>query len=64
MKIRYGAWVDLPGISTKEVAQIREAKFDSHSLYLFTVNYNNDKKKEDGLKSRPLIFCVVIEITC
>jgi hypothetical protein len=44
MKIRYGAWVDLPGISTKEVAQIREVKFDSNSLYLFTVNYNNDKR--------------------
>ena len=50
MKIRYGAWVDLPGISTKEVAQIREAKFDSHSLYLFTVNYNNDKRAlEDSM---------------
>ena len=50
MKIRYGAWVDLPGISTKEVAQIREAKFDSHSLYLFTVNYNNDKRAlEDAM---------------
>ena len=32
--------------------------------FYWTVNYNNDKKKEDGLKSRPLIFCVVIEITC
>lgn len=50
MKIRYGAWVDLPGISTKEVAQIREAKWDSHSLYLFTVNYNNDKRAlEDAM---------------
>ena len=50
MKIRYGAWVDLPGISTKEVAQIREARIDSHSLYLFTVNYNNDKRAlEDAM---------------
>ena len=50
MKIRYGAWVDLPGISTKEVAQIREAKFDANSLYLFTVNYNNDKRAlEDSM---------------
>ena len=50
MKIRYGAWVDLPGISTKEVAQIREVKFDSNSLYLFTVNYNNDKRAlEDSM---------------
>ena len=50
MKIRYGAWVDLPGITTKEVAQIREARFDSTSLYLFTVNYNNDKRAlEDAM---------------
>lgn len=50
MKIRYGAWVDLPGISTKEVAQIREVKFDSNSVYLFTVNYNNDKRAlEDAM---------------
>ncbi len=50
MKIRYGAWVDLPGISTKEVAQIREVKLDSDSLYLFTVNYNNDKRAlEDSM---------------
>ena len=50
MKIRYGAWVDLPGTSTKEVAQIREAKFDANSLYLFTVNYNNDKRAlEDSM---------------
>ncbi len=44
MKIRYGAWVELPGTSTREVAQIREVKYDSHSLYLFTVSYNNDKR--------------------
>ena len=50
MKIRYGAWVELPGISTKEVAQIREVKYDSSSLYLFTVNYNNDKRAlEDAM---------------
>ena len=50
MKIRYGAWVELPGISTKEVAQIREVKYDSYSLYLFTVNYNNDKRAlEDAM---------------
>ena len=44
MKIRYGAWVDLPGISTREVAQIREARYDKNGLYLFTVSYNNDKR--------------------
>ena len=44
MKIRYGAWVDLPETSTREVAQIREAKYDANSLYLFTVSYNNDKR--------------------
>ena len=44
MKIRYGAWVDLPGTSTKEVAQIREARYDEKGLYLFTVSYNNDKR--------------------
>ncbi len=44
MKIRYGAWVDLPGTSTREVSQIREARYDEYSLYLFTVNYNNDKR--------------------
>lgn len=50
MKIRYGAWVDLPGISTKEVAQIREVKYDPYQLYLFTVNYNNDKRAlEDSM---------------
>ena len=50
MKIRYGAWVDLPGISTKEVAQIREIKYDPYQLYLFTVNYNNDKRAlEDSM---------------
>ena len=44
MKIRYGAWVDLPGTSTREVAQIREARYDKNGLYLFTVSYNNDKR--------------------
>ena len=44
MKIKYGAWVDLPGISTREVAQIREARYDKNGLYLFTVSYNNDKR--------------------
>ena len=50
MKTRYGAWINLPGISTKEVAQIREVRLDSNSLYLFTVNYNNDKRAlEDSM---------------
>ena len=30
MKTRYGAWINLPGISTKEVAQIREVRLDSN----------------------------------
>ena len=50
MKTRYGAWINLPGISTKEVAQIREVRLDSNSLYLFTVDYNNDKRAlEDSM---------------
>ena len=48
MKIRCGAWVDLPGTSTTEVAQIREARYDKDSLYLFTVNYNENKRSLEG----------------
>ena len=48
MKIRCGAWVDLPDTSTTEVAQIREARYDKSSLYLFTVNYNENKRSLEG----------------
>ena len=44
MKIRYGAWVDLPNTWTREVAQIREAKYDNNGLYLFTVSYNENRR--------------------
>ncbi|MBQ8392425.1 MAG: alpha-xylosidase [Clostridia bacterium] len=50
MKRRYGAWIDLPGVSTIEVAQIREARYDENHLYLYTVNYNQDKRAlEDSM---------------
>ena len=47
MKRRFGAWIDLPGVSTSEVAQIREVRYDTNSLYLYTVNYNHDKRALD-----------------
>jgi len=47
MKIRYGAWINLPNTYTTEVAQIREVRYDKSSLYLYTVGYNNDKRALD-----------------
>ena len=52
MKFTKGYWMNLPGVETADVCQIREARLDrspdGDSLYLYAVCYNHDARAMGG----------------
>ena len=48
MKFTKGYWMNRPGVDATDTVQIREARFDGASLYLYAVNYGHDSRAMGG----------------
>ncbi len=48
MKFTKGYWMNRPGVEASDTVQIREARFDGASLYLYAVNYGYDSRAMGG----------------
>ena len=48
MKFTKGYWMNRPGVEASDTVQIREARFDGTSLYLYAVNYGYDNRAMGG----------------
>ena len=48
MKFTKGYWMNRPGVEASDTVQIREARFDGASLYLYAVNYGYDNRAMGG----------------
>ena len=48
MKFTKGYWMNRPGVEASDTVQIREARFDGASLYLYAVNYGHDSRAMGG----------------
>ena len=48
MKFTKGYWLNREGVTAADVVQIREARFDGSSLYLYAVNYGYDSRGMGG----------------